>query len=179
MREMKLAVIASGLLAVAVRTAALFGASVALLLATTMAASADPDQARPDVAVTGPATADTEAGGSGISHPDEGSASEPEWERCLADPDGNMACFDDYGDRFIVYDGEDDGASAAADWWTDYGREGVCYNSMGYGTEDVCNYNMREEGRVCWQVCTEDRSQYLSPLLCYYERYECKDIDGD
>lgn len=70
----------------------------------------------------------------------------------------NQTCFEDSGDKFYVYDGTADGASAAADWWTDYGRFGTCWNSLGAGKRAECNYDMREGGTVYWQTCYQDRS---------------------
>jgi hypothetical protein len=43
-----------------------------------------------------------------------------------------------------VYDGERDGNSAVARWWTSAGADGYCRNSSGVGTWRRCDYEFRE-----------------------------------
>jgi len=106
-----------------------------------------------------PASVDTIAYGAKSSAPEGAAEIGLLWERCLIQGStGNQACFEDYGDWFHVYDGDSDGASAAAYWWTDYGRSGICYNSEGAGTWASCNYNMDEDGIVYWKTCYQNRS---------------------
>lgn len=154
MRKMKLSVLPSTFLGVAMRTALLSAGSIMLLF---VSATAEPAEATSDVVVD-PAAADSETEGAEVSGPD-GSEFELLWESCLTQGStGNVACFEDYGDKFNVYDGSADGASAAAYWWTSYGRSGICYNSSGAGTWAQCNYDMREDGIVYWQTCYQNRS---------------------
>ncbi|GAA4991093.1 hypothetical protein GCM10023317_18160 [Actinopolymorpha pittospori] len=139
--------------------AAVVAAVAALVLAIPGAASAAPTKDSSGVVVVDPATVDSITYGSKSNGPDDGSDVEPLWERCLVQGStGNEACFEDYGDKFNVYDGDSDGASAAAYWWTDSGRSGICYNAHQAGSWAQCNYDMREDGVVYWQTCYQNRS---------------------
>jgi hypothetical protein len=159
MRKLKPSVLPSTFLAAATRAAILSAASTMLLFVSATATSAEPAKAPPGAEVVDPSTADSETEGTEVSGPDNGSEFELLWESCLTQGStGNIACFEDYGDKFYVYDGDADGASAAAYWWTDYGRSGICYNSNQAGTWAECNYNMREDGVVYWQTCYQNRS---------------------
>jgi hypothetical protein len=156
MRKLKLTVLPSTFLAAATRVAILSAASIMLLFVSATTASAEPTS---DVEVVDPATADSETEGTEVRGPGSGSGFELLWESCLTQSStGNIACFEDYGDKFYVYDGDADGASAAAYWWTNYGRSGVCYNSNQAGTWAECNYDMREGGVVYWRTCYQNRS---------------------
>ncbi|MDH2390998.1 hypothetical protein QCN29_19825 [Streptomyces sp. HNM0663] len=63
------------------------------------------------------------------------------------------ACFQSYGDKFLMKDNKADGLRVVAEWRTDYGRSGECHWT---GTADggwgECNYNMRESGDVKFRV---------------------------
>jgi hypothetical protein len=129
-----------------------------LLFATATVASAEPDKAPADVEVINPDTADSETQGAKVNRPG-GDAELAARAVCHEQHSNrNFACFDPDGDWFSVYDGKADGASAAAFWWTDYGRSGICYNSNEAGTWADCNYNMREDGIVYWRTCYQNLS---------------------
>lgn len=160
-------------------------AVTALVIGTAGMASAEPTSDPPAVVSVNPATASSVAvPGGGVLFDDlapiyrqltdraksatrgGGSDVSPLSQECsLPDAVGNKTCFEDYGDKFRVYDGKKDGASAIAVWATDYGRAGQCISTLGGGTWGECNYDMREEGTVAWQTCYQDRSAH-GPLVC-------------
>jgi hypothetical protein len=157
--------------------AVLCAASIMLLLATATKASAEPAKA-PEVMVVKPAITASETDGAKVSPPGGDTESEPQWLSCLTQGStGNIACFESYGDKFYVYDGNSDGASAVAYWWTNYGAVGLCYNSHGAGNWAVCNYDMREDGIVHWRTCYRDRSAGGS-LFCT-STYASRHINGN
>jgi len=152
--------------------------AAALLFVPATAASAGPAKGSSGVVVVDPTTAEAETQGTRSNGPGGDSEVSPLWQACLVQSStGNEACFEDYGDKFYVYDGDTDGASAAAYWWTDYGRSGICYNSNGAYTWAECNYDMRETGVVYWQTCYQNRSSGGN-LYCT-STVMSKDIDGD
>ncbi|MFG2116748.1 hypothetical protein ACGFRB_29615 [Streptomyces sp. NPDC048718] len=69
---------------------------------------------------------------------------------------GGIACFQAYGDKFIMGDYKADGLRVIADWETDYGRLGECHHTGGAGSTGVCNYDMREDGKVRFRLVLRD-----------------------
>jgi len=140
--------------------AILSAAIIMLLFVAATAKPTDPVKPPSGLTVIDPADAESVTEGDQIVAP-AGNQLERflELHSCLAENStGNNACFEDYGDKFLVFDGKADGASAAVYWKTSYGRSGICYNSHGAGTLSQCNYNMREDGTVYWQACYQNRS---------------------
>ncbi|WP_143013145.1 hypothetical protein [Actinopolyspora mzabensis] len=60
-------------------------------------------------------------------------------------------CFRNHGDHVTAYDGYADGKHIRTDWHTDYGRDGACTDGGDAGGDD-CNYDMRENGYLKFQV---------------------------
>ena len=134
--------------------AATAAAVTALVIGTAGTASAEPVNDPPGVVAVNPATpGSVTASARGAMFEDHapitaqidggGSDVSPLSETCLSF-EGHQACFEDYGDKFRVYEGKKDGASALAFWKTNYGDFGYCYNSNKAGTWHTCNYNLRE-----------------------------------
>lgn len=69
---------------------------------------------------------------------------------------GAAVCFQPYGDKIWVYDRAQDGASAVARWYTNYGRWGTCRNAHGYGTWAVCNKDFKEGQTIYFRAAQYD-----------------------
>ncbi|GAB2926292.1 hypothetical protein [Streptomyces mayteni] len=88
----------------------------------------------------------------------------------LVDIITGKGCFVPVGDDIRVTDTYADGRRTLVDWETDYGREGECHNTMGADWTVICDYNMRETGRVRFRVCSQDGAvdrecTYWTPYL--------------
>ncbi|GAA3246615.1 hypothetical protein ACFO1B_49655 [Dactylosporangium siamense] len=65
-------------------------------------------------------------------------------------------CFVSYGDKITVRDNMEDGLRVIVTWQTDYGRSDVCHNAKGFDTTVTCNYDMREDSRIRFEVCNRN-----------------------
>jgi hypothetical protein len=83
-----------------------------------------------------------------------GAAAKP---KCVGNDAGAFVCFYSKGDKFTVRDTSHNEMSAAVFWRTTYGREGVCPNPHGKGTQKTCNYDMKEEHMVRFWAVDIDR----------------------
>ncbi|MGJ7909028.1 hypothetical protein ACOQFL_21410 [Actinopolyspora sp. H202] len=70
-------------------------------------------------------------------------------------------CFKNHGDHVTAYDAYADGKHIRTDWYTDYGREGACTDGGDAGGDD-CNYNMRENGYLKFQVELRNGSKLVA-----------------
>ncbi|MGW0365807.1 hypothetical protein [Streptomyces sp. NPDC002990] len=65
-------------------------------------------------------------------------------------------CFKAYGDKIWVEDTKSDGFRVVVRWQTNYGRSGECHQTGGAGSAGVCNYDMREDGQIRFEVMRRD-----------------------
>ena len=173
-------------LAPAVRSISLLVTST--LLFSACAAAAEPtaggeDPAAPEVGKaalplqegvkwTGPTQL---AAGSGAPEmlPPPDAPAPPEWDMAKAggadydfctDVLGALACWSEYGDKFVVLDTRKDGYSAVAEWWTyssgssNWTRHGVCQNALGSQNWGICNKNIPEDAKLMMRAGVYDGS---------------------
>jgi hypothetical protein len=82
--------------------------------------------------------------------------------RISDEPARAEVCYEKNGDRWWVWDGQADGASALV-FWFNYpeggaAREGFCVNSLGHGVWGQCNKNYGENSELEGYPCAWDRS---------------------
>lgn len=61
-------------------------------------------------------------------------------------------CFISAGDHVTAWDKRADGLGVRVDWMTDYDRDGDCRDTSSDGGRVDCNFDMREDGRLKFQV---------------------------
>ncbi|MGW7438484.1 hypothetical protein [Streptomyces sp. NPDC054849] len=79
-----------------------------------------------------------------------------EWVEDYAGQYAGEGCFKSYGDKIWVKDGKSDGLRVVVKWETNYGRTGECHQTGGTGSSGVCNYDMREDGKIRFSVMRRD-----------------------
>jgi hypothetical protein len=73
--------------------------------------------------------------------------------KCVGNDAGSFVCFVSRSDNFKLTDTSHNEMAAGVYWRTDYGRVGVCLNTLGKGTTFTCKYDMREGHEVTfWAV---------------------------
>lgn len=81
-------------------------------------------------------------------------------------------CFSSYGDKFTMDDYKADGLRVVAEWYTDYGRSGECHHTAGAdGGQGVCNYNMREDGRINFRVAVRNGASATNSAATSWSGY--------
>lgn len=81
-------------------------------------------------------------------------------------------CFSSYGDKFTMDDYKSDGLRVVAEWYTDYGRSGECHWSAGAdGGQGVCNYDMREDGRINFRVAVRNGADAANSAATSWSGY--------
>lgn len=81
-------------------------------------------------------------------------------------------CFQSYGDKFVMDDYKADGLRVVAEWYTDYGRSGECHFTAGAdGGQGVCNYDMREDGRINFRVVVRNGSDGANQAATSWSGY--------
>ncbi|MFD7323084.1 hypothetical protein ACFV9D_18635 [Streptomyces sp. NPDC059875] len=81
-------------------------------------------------------------------------------------------CFSSYGDKFTLDDYKADGLRVVVEWYTDYGRSGECHWTGGAdGGQGVCNYDMREDGRVNFRVAVRNGSTAANTAATSWSGY--------
>ncbi|NUT47808.1 MAG: hypothetical protein HOV94_10950 [Saccharothrix sp.] len=68
-------------------------------------------------------------------------------------------CFISEGDHVTAWDKRADGLRVRVDWMTDYDRDGDCRDNNSDGGRVDCNFDMREDGRLKFQVELWDGDQ--------------------
>ncbi|MGW2015688.1 hypothetical protein [Streptomyces sp. NPDC001927] len=81
-------------------------------------------------------------------------------------------CFSSYGDKFTMDDYKADGLRVVAEWYTDYGRSGECHYTAGADANPgVCNYDMREDGKVNFRVAVRNGADAANSAATSWSGY--------
>jgi hypothetical protein len=94
--------------------------------------------------------------------------------RSTYDGAGDLAgtgCFESYGDKIYAKDQKADGLRTVVKWETDYGRSGECHAAGGAGSDNYCNYDMREDRAVRFKVLlrngADGADRYATPYTAW------------